>query len=687
MNEAQAGAGGFIKVQGDSFVHEGTGEPIRFWAVNVRPRALRYDRPGIERLARFVAKLGVNMVRFQGPLWKDDDITRIDPAKLDRLHMLAAALRRQGIYLSLSTYFPLWLRPKDGPGFEGYDGHQVPFGLPFFSPAFQTLQRSWFRAVLTAKNPYTGVSLAEDPTLAFVEILNEDSLFFWTFDPYRSVPAPQMRLLETSFGEWLKQRYGGLAQALARWSGGHIKGDDAATGRAGLMPLAEIRRRRDLRAQDTATFLAEVQRTYFDRMLGFLKHDLAFKGSVTGSNWVTADARTLGPLDKWSNAGCDYMDRHGYFGGPHEGDRASYLISPGDRYDDALALRFESGKPGDPLFSLPIMDLAYDGKPSTLSEVGWLPPNRYRADMPILAAAYGALQGSNALVFFTVDDDGWAPQIQKFTIADPAAMGQFPAAALMYRKGLVKTADPVVHLDVSLASLEALEGLPIAAPENLDALRAAGVPNASQADLTPGAAMARRIDPLAFLVGRVEVQIGERPGEQSTFADLSGLIDRHAKKVRSATGELGWDWGRGVATVDAPAAQGATGLLQAAGAITLHDVTIASDNEYGSVMLVSLDGAPLARSRKILLQAVSEDANSGWSAPGSGLRAIADVGGPPIVVRKLAGRVTFHRPDAQALAVTPLDFNGYPAPGRLALTAAGELTLLPTTLYYLIEKP
>jgi hypothetical protein len=37
--------------------------------------------------------------------------------------------------------------------------------------------------------------------------------------------------------------------------------------------------------------------------------------------------------------------------------------------------------------------------------------------------------------------------------------------------------------------------------------------------------------------------------------------------------------------------------------------------------------------------------------------------------------------------MTPLDFNGYPAPDSLALTAAGEPTLLPRPSIYLIEKP
>jgi hypothetical protein len=688
LNEARAGDGGFIRPRGDSFVHEKTGRPVRFWAIDVASPVLQYDEPTLARMARFLAKLGVNMVRFHGPLWRDDDPTRIDDAKLAGIHALTAALKKEGIYLELSTLFPMWLRPAGLPGFEGYAGDAHPYALPFFSDALQQMQKSWWRALLTPKNPHTGLSLLEDPTLAFLEIVNEDSLFFWTFSPYDGVPAPQMKRLEARFGDWLRRNRGPLADTFARWGGGAIAGDDAPGGRAGFMPLWQLVAKRDARARDTAQFLAELQRTYFDGMSRYLEHDLGFRGSVTGSNWTTADARVLGPLDKWSNAGCDFMDHHGYFSGPHEGDRASWAISNGDRFADALALRFETGKPNEPpSFDLPIMDLAYDGKPSVISEINWPPPNRYRADLPVLAAAYGALQGTDAFFFFVGGEPTWARQLDKFTISDPAVMGQFPAAALLYRRGLVKTADAVVHLETGLPDLFALKGLPVAAPQNLDRLRAEGIlPGRGGATSGRGMPPRAAVDPLATLAGRVEVDVTEAGAGPSKVADLSRYIDRGARKVRSATGELTWDWGRGLVTIDAPAAQGATGLLQQAGVISLGDVTIAAGVEYGSVLVVALDDEPLATSGRMLVQVMSEDRNTGWSAPGQGLRPIVSVGGPPLVVRKLAGRVTFKRRDAATLKVEALDFNGYVTPGRPAASLAQGLTLLPETFYYLVER-
>jgi hypothetical protein len=140
-------------------------------------------------------------------------------------------------------------------------------------------------------------------------------------------------------------------------------------------------------------------------------------------------------------------------------------------------------------------------------------------------------------------------------------------------------------------------------------------------------------------------------------------------------------------TIDAPAAQGATGFLAEAGTIALGDLSIASPLPYGAVLVVALDRQPIRTSRRLLLQVMSEDSNSGWTAPGAGMRTLVDPGGAPIVVRALAGRISLSRPDARSLQVRPLDFNGYAVTNAAVAGDAANLTLLPTIPYYLIERP
>ena len=161
------------------------------------------------------------------------------------------------------------------------------------------------------------------------------------------------------------------------------------------------------------------------------------------------------------------------------------------------------------------------------------------------------------------------------------------------------------------------------------------------------------------------------------------LVRRDARTVESATGELRLDYGRGVLVLDAPGAQGVSGDLRAAGAVRTRDLEVASPLDLGHVVVVALDGQPLATSRRMLLQVMSEEQASGFRAEPSspGVKRIASVGTDPWLVRELSGTVGLRRPDASRLRVTALDLDGRPAG---AAGTAERIALAPRTLYYLI---
>ncbi len=673
LNERFAGKQGFIQVQGDTFVHGETGEPVRFWGVNAGPDIVRLPRPYLDYLARYLAKLGVNIVRVHGRIWRDEAIRQVDEGYLDQLFYFIAAMKREGIYTALSIYFPLWLRlDEEKHGFAGYQG-QHPFALLFFNPTFQAIYRDWWQVLLTTRNPYTGVPLKDEPAVAIAELVNEDSTLFWTFS-YERIPHAQMAILEERFAAWLRERYGSLEKTLEAWGGRTHERDDLEAGRIGFLPLWELFNRRDKRAQDTATFLARHQRAFFEEMGAFLKETLGFQGCIYGSNWKTASPRYLGPLDKWSNLACDFLDRHGYFGGPHEGDGASYSIRKGHRFGDRSAL------PGDGIEGgLPIMDLTYNGKPSTITEVNWPPPNRFRAEFPVLAAAYGALQGTDGIFFFALAGPSWQRRLTKFAIETPAVMGQFPALALLYRKRGIRPADPVVMMQLTLADLFALKGAPGVEPMNLDALRAMDPPPGARTSVENVSSL----DPLAFLVGKVEMVLSEKNGP-SEMVDLSRFIDREADVVKSTTGELTWDFGQGIVSIHSPYVQGASGFLGKVGQFQFGDVAFETGMEYGTILIVSMDGHPIRESEKLLVQVMSEEKHLGWQTTkqDDGLKQITSLGGPPLMVRTLDGFVSLTRPDAHSLHAVALDARGYPL--EEVGTAEG-FSLREDVLYYLVR--
>jgi hypothetical protein len=676
LNEKQAGDGGFIGVKGGRFVHQSTGEPVRFWAVNGPPGQ---DRAQLRRDARVLAKRGVNLVRVHHGNYDPNGEVKPDDVR----HAIEAveALKAEGIYTHFSVYFPLWLSPSSStPWLRGYDGKTHPYAALFFNKEFQARYRKWCEALLLTSSPATGKRLVDEPAVAGVEILNEDSYFFWTFNP-DVVPDAQLRLLEAQFGAWLKARYGSADTALKRWGGPKLPRDRPEEGRVGFRPLWNMANEKTARDKDTVRFLAEGQRGFYKETCEFLR-GLGFKGVITASNWVTASAEILGPVEKYSYTPGDFLDRHGYFSGKADGPNSTWAINKGLTYTDRSALRFDAELPGKPkAFVHPAIDVKYDGKPSMISETTWTRPNRYRSEAPLFYAAFGALQGTDAVVHFTADGTSWSVKpgffMQPWTLMTPAMMGQFPAAALIFRRGLVAEGDLLVDLNLKPDDLLDLKGTPLPQDASFDELRLKDVPKGSS--VKPGEV----IDPLVHFAGRTSVTFSDRD-RPPVLKDLRPYVDRTNKTVSSTHGQLRLDYGKGVLTVNAPAAQGLSGMLHEAGKVELTDLSVASDMELGHVVAVSLDGAPLAASKKILLQVMSEEKATGFQtepAP-DGASRIVDIGRDPWLVRDFQGTVRFKRPDAAALKVTALDANGLPL---LSIVGADTIRLGRTILYYLIE--
>src|SRR6185437_1021183 len=99
------------------------------------------------------------------------------------------------------------------------------------------------------------------------------------------------------------------------------------------------------------------------------------------------------------------------------------------------------------------------------------------------------------------------------------------------------------------------------------------------------------IDPLIYYAGCTRVEfVNDAPSV--TLTDLKPFVDRGRQIVRSSSGELKLDYGRGLLTINAPAAQGISGNLKNTGEVSLRDVIIRSDLDLVSIITVALDGKP-----------------------------------------------------------------------------------------------
>lgn len=678
LNESQAGDGGFIAAKGEQFVHSRTGEPVRFWAVNMGAGELK-DPDLLRNCARILAKHGVNLVRLHGGYF--DETGNVDPAKVHHAIEIVRAMKTEGIYCHFSTYFPLWLRPKpDNAWLPGYDGNKNPFAALYFNQDFQKQYQSWWKALLLTPDEKTGARLVNEPAVFGAEIINEDSYFFWTFNP-ELIPDAELRIVEKQFGDWLDKQYGSIAEAKKSWAGVKVDRDDPANGRMGFRPLWNMVNQKTQRDKDTARFLLESQREFYDQTHAFLR-GIGFKGVICASNWATASQELLGPLERYSYTGCDFIDRHGYFGCDCHGPDAGWSIRDGYTYADRSALRFDPEEPGKPKwFVNPVMDIHYDGEPSMISETTFSRPNRYRSEAPLYYAAYGALQDSGAIVHFVLDSSRWSVKpgyfMQPWTLMTPAMMGQFPAAALIFRQQLVSPGDLLVDLNLKLKDLENFSGTPMPQDAAFDELRLKDVPQGTE--MKPG----NVIDPLVHYAGRTNVRFTDTGGA-SRLENLSSWIDHSAQTVTSTNHQLHLDYGKGLLTINTPSAQGASGNLHDAGEITLKNLTIHSEMPLGHIIAVSLDGKPLASSAKILLQVMSEEMATGFrTEPSGSVNRIVSIGHDPWLVKEISATVQLMRPDAASMKVEALDFNGYAVK---PIGTAEKITLLPDALYYLISR-
>lgn len=182
-------------------------------------------------VAARLAKFGVNAVRFHhldaswaynGGLlaYTATTSTNLNYANLERVHFVVSRLKAHGIYADLNLLVGREYRAGDGLGpevtrMDWKDAHILGF---FYDPAL-ALHQDYATKLLTPTNRFTGLSLAQDPAVAFVEILNENGIIQNWFDGgLDRLPARYAASLQARWNTWLAARYANDATLVAAWN-------------------------------------------------------------------------------------------------------------------------------------------------------------------------------------------------------------------------------------------------------------------------------------------------------------------------------------------------------------------------------------------------------------------------------------------------------------------------------------
>ncbi len=647
--EPPAGREGFTQIR-NGHLAKGNGERIRFWGVHLtdwsKGSVMLPQKEDIPLWASALARFGVNLVRLhfldlfapRGIIDNARDDSRVfDPDQLDRLDFLVSELKRRGIYVNLNLN--VGRSYKAGDGVQGYDRIRWGKGVILYDPRLIELLKEYSRQILTHFNPYTKTEYRNEPAMAIVEILNENSLYagFRAPTPYHD------ELLTRMYNEWLsKNRTPEQIQVIRRQAGVE---DGAPVPRLKGPELFSAPKER---YEAEMAFFMEAEDRFYQDMYSYLKKTLGVKVPIVATADHSHSGSSYPMLATISKL--DIVDGHVYW--QHPGTRSTNTPMVNDPLNSTVVR---------------LSRTAFAGKPFTVSEINHPFPSEWACEGIPIISSYGRLQDWDAIVLYTFEpkrDPDWKAYVgDPFDVSlDPVRMTQMASGALIFLRGDVRPA--VKTITRTYSKQQVLESRRLSPSE--------------QPYFTPG--FPNWIPLLhAARIGSLDGP----PTERISIPRTTPLI--------SDTGELAWDLpeaGGGVVTVDSPLTQAIVGFLKERSK-TLSNFSARVENRFGSLVLSSLDGKPVAESSRLLLTAGSRVANTGMVWDEDRTRVVA-FGGPPSLIEPLKGTIALRKLKRAAnVTLRALDGGGQPLGAALPASFAGEEWVLPLgnppTTWYVID--
>ncbi len=625
-NEKPAGKHGFLTTRGRKFVFE-DGTPVRFWGTNFNGCGCFPEKDYAEKLAKRLAKIGINLVRFHqlDSEWHTPNIFSftkgrrakdgsLDSESMDRLDYLLYCLKKEGIYCYMDMF--TYRRFKTDEGVENASllpDAAKPYCI--FSDRLIELQKDLCTRLWTHYNPYTGLSYADEPAIVLAEIVNECDLFISrqtiTLEPYRTEFLAKLAL-------WLREK--GIDRSASDFDPENFE-DETLT-----------------------DFKMDLQEQYYQTMMDHMRA-CGVKIPITGNNWTSSPANLKTLLKT------DFYDNHPYYYDWRWGEFEKYCMNLGITQQKASFL-------AKALFT------TSKDKPTFISEWDMPWPNEFRAESPIYCAAVGMFQGWSGFAIHTysyscnlermqmlgreisAEKIGGTPYRQGIFSAwnDPAKFGLFYHAALITRRGDVSPSKNTV----SFRPVSKWQSNVAPAEENLEKT---GVVY-DNSDLTP---------------------IAPTPPTESG-------------DVLSDTGELYRSWKKNYGIVDTPKTKCAYGFLGKNEPLSLSGVTIRCKTDFATIAISSLTDDAITASDNMLLTCVGRAKNTDAKFEGE---QMLDYGKPPVCIEVIEADIEIET-DVQDLCVWAVSAEGFYIGTVPTIYENGKLKFsvgeVSQSMYYLIVK-
>ncbi|HJN14457.1 MAG TPA: hypothetical protein QGH10_03145 [Armatimonadota bacterium] len=619
---------------------------FRAWSAQGNLLALNHADMDLE-VARF-KEHGFNAHRS---LWWSEEITdNFTPRDLsgqDHRDYLIACLGRNGLFMWSDMLNSCQIRPEhadvlDLPdtadawreAVEEWAGDRdhlpVRGALALaWDPRMQKVYHDYIRRVLAHRNPYNGLTYAEDPTFFTWELTNEE---WWImrilWGNHLTLPAFFQRGLNDAWNEWLRDEYPDT-DALTRAWGELLPGESLDESSVLLLPLlgktetAQMTETLGLRvsfeqteygpddftkarAADVIRFLTELHLDYKQAAAAVFKsqgreglgcqvvplvYDTGYSGAVLPFYMHSfADATACG----------SYIDQS-----THSPDHPTFP--------------FRSALTSPPSINNWLDSRRVKGKPAFVYENMVFNPQKYRAEYPYRVLAWAAAQDIDVVDFhyyghplpFPGVEGGYAAHTIQYmptsgTVpfngcvlrSDEVFMAAVRAAGEIFKRGYLRAARSPAVVTLGADTMWSFDGIN-------------GEPWSAAADATA----LRKGFRWAFA-----------PGQRAdTVRGSLSEPDEEAPPVIQPTDQIAYRWEDGLLVIDDPRVKVLTGFAQQrydfADGLSLRNMHVETPDEmplvipgerYVAIAIGSRDGLPLKRSGDVLVSVANTSWNSGF---------------------------------------------------------------------------
>lgn len=634
--DAPSGKRGWMKADGDKLVFD-DGTLVRLWGADTSCTEMFRSHEEIDEKLEEIASWGFNLLRlhkygqtnhsqfniYTSGSGKD----HFDDQRVDQLCYMVAKMKELGMYLLLdlkvtgSSNEDMNIR-KDVAENSGWLGGE------------DTTQRdiNFVKELMLTYNPYTGMTLGEDPTICMVDFKNENSGMNITRDGVRGI-GDEIRV---RFNNWLIEKYGTTEELRKAWTytGKDLlkEGENLEDKTVELQYSGERSNSTRPRSEDSTNFICDSMIEYARRINETLD-ECGYKGLRTPTTiWGGEYAALMYVLTSGES---DYVDTHDYWSHPSGDNSLHGNVQIGWNAPISMLETNRFGYMGR-IFNQNIYDM-----PHTITEWDECDINPTMSEGFPLMAIFSAYQNWVPMAFtaamgatetMILDDTGsrqllnndfWAgdPSVPDgfwFYGGHPVKMAVGPASALLFLRGdVIPAQSGFYHRN-----------------------RVNDYFNASNSDLPTNIELG--------LSGKTGVSYDQRAYDPE-YNDNDILYRGYMAQKKgipyvSDTGEIRTDMVNASLELNTEKTQAVIGRLDGKRFETDDMIVEVKDNPFATMLLSAIDDKPIWEADRLLVTAVGDYRGTDEVRSRDGMSVIKG-GQFPVLIEQILGKLTIKTKD------------------------------------------